>query len=406
MRGVIALTAASEAPVLPTTRPAGCPYDPPEAYTALRDEPTSKVLCPTGMEAWLVTRYSDVRALLADRTVSSRGASSAHVNPYVGHNEEVKPGSLAQLDGEHHSRLRKKVIAEFTVRRVETMRTYIEELVESHIDAMLAKPGPVDLVADFAMPIPALAICELLGVPYADRALFQRHTNALASIDSGAEQVGQAVKELSAFLAALFADKRDNPRGDLFSRLISRGEATGDPLSMAELVMLGINLLAAGHETTANMIALGTLVLLDHPEQRDVLSSAPERVVEELLRYLSVVQFGVLRYATTDLRLGDREVKAGEWLVAALNSANRDQEFFPSGDRLDFRREATQTHVAFGFGAHQCVGQQLARVVLQVALTRLFQRIPDLRLAVPREELRYKHNTLIYGVLELPLAWG
>lgn len=170
--------------------------------------------------------------------------------------------------------------------------------------------------------------------------------------------------------------------------------------------MLGLSLLVAGHETTANMIALSTLVLLDHPQQREVVLAAPERAVEELLRYLSVVQFGVLRYATEDVQVGARAVKAGEWLVAALNSANRDEELFPAADKLDFHRESPRTHVAFGFGAHQCIGQQLARVELQEALTRLFRRVPDLRLAVPRESLAYKHNTLVYGVRELPVAWG
>ena len=401
------MTAASATPALPTARPAGCPFDPPETYAALRETaPTSQVRCPAGMDAWLVTRYSDVRAVLADRTMSSRGASSVHVNPNADLDEEVSPGSIIQLDGAEHSRIRKMVIAEFTVRRVEAMRGYVQELVESHLDAMLARPGEADLVRDFALPIPSLVICELLGVPYADRARFQRQSGLLVSTDTTREEGQRAYDELSTFLAGLFTDKQRNPQDDLFSRLISRGETTGDPLTMEELVVLGLSLLVAGHETTANMIALSTLVLLDHPAQRDVVLSAPERAVEELLRYLSVVQFGVLRYATADVQIGDRAVKAGEWLVAALNSANRDEDLFPGADKLDFHRDSPRTHVAFGFGAHQCIGQQLARVELQEALTRLFRRVPDLRLAVPRESLDFKHNTLVYGVRELPVAWG
>lgn len=399
------MTAASDAPALPTTRPAGCPFDPPEVYANLRETaPMSQVRCPAGMDAWLVTRYEDVRAVLADRTMSSRGASSVHVNPNADLEEEVSPGSIIQLDGAEHSRLRKMVIAEFTVRRVEAMRSYVQGLVESHLDAMLAKPGEADLVQDFALPIPSLVICELLGVPYADRDRFQEHSTTLVSVDVTREQGQLAFDELSAYLADLFTGKQRNPQDDLFSRLISRGEASGDPLSMEELVILGLSLLVAGHETTANMIALSTLALLDHPE-RDVVLASPERAVEELLRYLSVVQFGVLRYATEDVQVGSRAVKAGEWLVAALNSANRDEGLFPGGDKLDFRRDAPRTHVAFGFGAHQCVGQQLARVELQEALTLLFQRIPGLRLAVPQEELAYKHNTLVYGIRSMPVAW-
>jgi cytochrome P450 len=401
------VTAAPETPLLPATRPAGCPFDPPEEYAVLRDsEPMSKVRCPGGMDAWLVTRYEDVRAVLADRTMSSRGASSVHVSTDRDPYEAVSPGSIIQLDGKDHSRLRKMVIAEFTARRVEAMRPYIQELVEQHIDTMLAKPGPADLVTDFALPIPSLVICELLGVPYADRGLFQQHSSVLVSTDADQAQTAHAIQELVGYLMVLFTDKQKNPQDDLFSRLIARGAAAGDPLSMEELTMLGLNLLVAGHETTANMIALSTLVLLDHPERRDVLLAGPERAVEELLRYLSVVQFGVLRYATADVRLGDHEIKAGEWLVAALNSANRDENLFPRGEELDFAREAPRTHVAFGFGAHQCIGQQLARVELQESLLRLFRRIPDLRLAIPREDLRYRHNTLVYGVRELPITWG
>ncbi|MET8852859.1 cytochrome P450 [Amycolatopsis sp. NPDC004625] len=398
------MTAAPATPALPTTRPAGCPFDPPEDYATRRETaPTSKVRCPAGMDAHLVTRYADVRAVLADRTMSSRGASSVHVNPDADIEEEVSPGSIIQLDGAAHSRLRKKVMAEFTVRRVEALREYVQELVESHLDAMLAKPGRADLVADFALPIPSLVICELLGVPYAERSRFQTQSTTLVSTDATREEKQRAYDELSGYLAELFTEKQRNPQSDLFSRLISAG--AGDPLTMEELVVLGLSLLVAGHETTANMIALGTLVLLDHPGERAAVLAAPERAVEELLRYLSVVQFGVLRYATADVRVGTQDVRAGEWLVAALNSANRDAAVFPGADELDFARESPRTHVAFGFGAHQCIGQQLARVELQEALTRLFRRVPGLRLAVPRETVVYKHNTLVYGVRELPVAW-
>ncbi|MBE1461525.1 cytochrome P450 [Kibdelosporangium phytohabitans] len=388
------------------TRPASCPVDPPEDYAKFRGAELMKVRCPVGMDAWLVTRYADVRAVLSDRTMSSRGASSLHVNPYAGPDEEVHPGSVIQLDGERHSRLRKMVLAEFTVRRVKAMREYVRELVGRHLDAMLARPGTADLVQDFALPIPSLVICELLGVPHADRERFQRQSVALVSTDRTAEQSRQARDELSGYLAGLFTDKQRDPQDDVFSRMITRGEATGDPLTMEELVILGLSLLVAGHETTANMIALSVLVLLEHPEQRDVVLRTPDRAVEELLRYLSVVQFGVLRYATEDVAVGEHTVKAGDWLVAALNSANRDEEAFPGADELDFHRESPRPHLAFGFGAHQCLGQQLARVELQETLTQLFSRVPSLRLAVSPEELEFKHNTLVYGVRQLPITWS
>ncbi|MFB9924006.1 cytochrome P450 [Amycolatopsis halotolerans] len=395
-----------ETPALPTTRTTGCPFDPPAEYAALREAaPVSRIRCPAGFDTWLVTRYDDVRAVLADPALSSRGASSVHVKAEQDPYAEVDPGSIIQLDGAEHSRLRKMVVAEFTVRRVEKLREYVREQVEQHLDAMLAKPGRADLVQDFALPIPSLAICELLGVPYADRELFQRQSSVLVSTDQDAETTGQAYHELAGYLGKLFAGKQQDPHDDLFSKLIVRAEASGEPLDLDELIMLGLSLLVAGHETTANMIALSALLLLEHPDQRTQALADPPRAVEELLRYLSVVQFGVLRYATEEVKVGGQTVAEGDWLIAALNSANRDEDRYPHADRLDFTRESPRTHVAFGFGAHQCVGQQLARVEMQEALTALFRRVPDLRLAVPKESLAYKHNALVYGPEELPVAW-
>ncbi|MFI6170708.1 cytochrome P450 [Nocardia sp. NPDC051052] len=399
------MTETSRVSALPVTRPPGCPFDPPAAYATLRaTEPVVEVRCPTGIDAWLVTRYADVRAVLADRTMSSRGAASLHILPNAGR-DPVQPGSVIQLDGKDHSRLRKMVIAEFTVRRVEAMRDYVQAVVDSHLDAMLAQPGSADLVRDFASPITLLMISELLGVPPGYRRQFQRMSTTLLSSDTTPAETQQATIGLLTYLAELFADKQINPQDDVFSRMIVRGEADNDPLTIAEMAMLALNLVVAGHEATANMIALSTLALLEHPAQRDVLLEAPQRAIDELLRYLSVVQFGVLRYATTDVLVGERMVKAGEWLVAALNSANHDEQVFPHADDMDLSRAASRSHVAFGFGAHKCLGEQFARVELQEALTLLFRRVPSLRLAVPREELEYKDNTLVYGVRRLPVAW-
>jgi cytochrome P450 len=400
------MTHTSEAPALPTTRPAGCPFDPPAEFAGLRESaPVTRVRTPAGFDAWLVTRHDDVRALLADPAVSSRGASSLHVKPDLDPDEPTRPGALIQLDGAAHSRVRKTVLAEFTVRRVETLRGYVREQVERHLDAMLAQPGEADLVADFAMPIPSLTICELLGVPYADRESFQRQSQTLVSTGLAPGESDLAFRELSEYLGQLFSGKQQDPSDDLFSKMILRGRQTGDQLSLDELIMLGLNLLVAGHETTANMIALGALLLLDQPARRAEALAAPQRAIEELLRYLSVVQFGVLRYATEDVKIGDQLVPAGDWVIGALSSANRDGDRYPDADRLDFARESPRTHVAFGFGAHQCIGQQLARVEMQEALTALFRRVPDLRLAVPKESLAYKHDTLVYGLESMPVAW-
>ncbi|MFI6042548.1 hypothetical protein ACIA8C_12990 [Nocardia sp. NPDC051321] len=218
-------TETSRTPALPVTRPTGCPFDPPAEYAALRDtEPVRAVRCPTGIDAWLVTRYDDVRAVLADRTMSSRGAASVHILPNAGL-DEVLPGSVIQLDGKDHARLRKMVIAEFTVRRVEAMRDYVRTVVDGHLDTMLAQPGRADLVRDFASPITLLMISELLGVPPAYRRQFQSMSTTLLSSDATPEQTQQATAGLRDYLAELFADKQKNPREDLFSRMIVRGEA-------------------------------------------------------------------------------------------------------------------------------------------------------------------------------------
>ncbi|WP_244194516.1 hypothetical protein [Amycolatopsis echigonensis] len=201
----------------------------------------------------------------------------AGLDPYA----EVDPGSIIQLDGAEHARLRKMVVAEFTVRRVERLREYVREQVDRHLDAMLAKPGPADLVRDFALPIPSLVICELLGVPSADRELFQRQSSLLVSTDQSPDATRKAYHELGGYLGTLFAGKQRDPRDDLFSRLIVRAEYSGEPLDLDELIMLGLSLLVAGHETTANMIALSTLLtllLLEHPEQRAHALADPPRV--------------------------------------------------------------------------------------------------------------------------------
>ncbi|TDU82454.1 cytochrome P450 [Kribbella voronezhensis] len=392
----------------PAARPAGCPFDPPAGYAALRHQDgLTKVSTPAGVDAWVVSRYDEVRKVLADARVSSRSAPSAHVVPGADLEREVESGSILQNDGERHAYLRRLLTSEFAVRRVRALRPRIQELVEEHIDAMLAAGGPVDLVQAFALPIPSLVICELLGVPYADRAEFQQRSAVLVAVDRPEEEVLRVSDELNQYMAGLVQAKQAVREDDLLSRLITRAEEQGRPLSLEELVTIGITLLIAGHETTANMIALSTLALLRAPDQLDALRNDPDlapRAVEELLRYLSVVQFGLFRHVTEDLPLGDETIKAGEYLIAALSSGNRDDRAFPDPDQLDLSRKSS-AHLAFGFGPHQCLGQQLARVELEEVYTRLYRRIPTLRLAAPFEEIRFKHNTLVYGVTALPVTW-
>jgi cytochrome P450 len=397
----------TDVPGFPVTRPDACPFDPDERFTRLRaEEPVSPVRCPAGIDAFLVSRYEDIRSVLTDPRLSSRGASSMHMLP--GYDmRPPSPGAIIQLDGEEHARLRRLLIGEFTVRRMEALRPYVQRVADERIDAMLAGSGTADVVHDFALPIPSLVICELLGVPYADREAFQHDSEVLIGLDADQATRSAASQRLWGYLGELIGQRSIEPRDDLLSRLIARGNESGQPLTVEELVTLGVTLLVAGHETTANMIALSTLVLLENPGQSSVLRAAPDTVgsaVEELLRYLTVIQFGLLRHATEDVTVGDTVVRAGQWLVAAIQSGDRDENVFPDPDVVDLGRQA-RTHLAFGFGAHQCLGQQLARIELQVALTTLFRRVPTLRSAGPVARLAFKGNDIVYGLRSMPVTW-
>jgi cytochrome P450 len=393
-----------EAPNFPTDRPDSCPFDPATAYTRLRaEDPVSLVRCPVGVDAWLVSRYEDIKSVLTDPRLSSRAASSMHMLPPGGLDRAPNPGAIIQADGAEHTRLRRLLIGEFTVRRMEALRPYIQRIVDEHIDAMLCGTG-ADLVPGFALPIPSLVICEMLGVAYETRDQFQRDSEILIGFDADQATRGAAGERLWSQLGELIDQRLAEPRDDLLSRLMARAEETGQPLTPQELTTIGVTLLVAGHETTANMIALSTMVLLADPARVAALHADAGTAVEELLRYLSVIQFGLFRYATEDLEVGGTDVKAGEWLVGAIASGNRDETVYPDPDTVDLGRQA-RTHLAFGFGAHQCIGQQLARIEMQVALSTLLRRIPGLRLASPVPNAEFKRNDIVYGVRSLPVQW-
>ncbi|MCE7010704.1 cytochrome P450 [Kibdelosporangium philippinense] len=402
------MTDMSTIPAFPATRAPGCPFEPPAEFSELRDnDAITQASCPAGIDAWVVSRYEDVRNVLSTPSVSSRKAPSAHVTPGADLERPITPGNILQLDGKEHARLRRLLTPEFTVRRMEALRPYIQQLVEEHIDAMLAGPQPADLYQAFALPIPSLVICEMLGVPYEDREVIHEHSATLMAVDRDPAIGFAAYGQVQAYMTTLFETKLANPGDDLIGRMITRGRESGDQITAAEMVELAITLLIAGHETTANMIALSTAALLQQPEKLAELRDNPElapTAVEEMLRYLSVVQFGLLRYATEDVQIGEQTVKAGEWLVAAIGSGNRDEQVYAEADSIDLARKA-KTHLAFGFGIHQCLGQQLARIELQEVYARLFRRIPTMRLAIDADEISFKDNALVYGVHELPVTW-
>lgn len=306
------------------------------------------------------------------------------------------------MDDPEHSRLRRMLTGDFMIKKVETLRPEIQRITDDLLDRMTADQSTADLVAEFALPLPSLVICLLLGVPYEDHDFFQQRSRILLRRDSDPGLVRTAQDELADYLTKLTETKRTAPDDGILSRLLARGELTVDEIATTARLLL-----IAGHETTANMTALSVLALLRNPEQLALLRDHPEQAphaIEELLRYLTIVHSGLSRVVAEDLTLGGVEMRAGEGVLLLLNTANRDEQEFPAGDDLDLTRDARR-HVAFGFGVHQCLGQPLARLELQVALTSILRRLPELRLAVPFEELRFRHEMLVYGLHELPLAW-
>jgi cytochrome P450 len=402
---------AAAAP-LPTVR--GCPFDPPAEYKRLQDEePVSRLVLPGRSPGWLLSRYEDVRTLLADPRTSSRRGFWLNPIPQPPEARElprVRPGQFLRLDPPEHTRYRRLLTGQFTVRRMNALVPRIEQIVADHLDAMAKMADisqPVDLVENFALPVPSLVICELLGVPYADRALFQHLSRTLFTLTADGSTLLQTRRELYGYMLGLVRAKRLQPGDDLLSGLIAREDDPEGTLSDEELVHIGNLLLIAGHETTANMLAVGTLALLEHPEQLAALRADPsliDQAVEELLRYLTIVQFGLMRDATEDFEVGGQCIRAGEPVVASLAAANRDPQQFPDPDVLDLSRQYSP-HLAFGHGIHQCLGQQLARIEMRVGFTALLERFPSLRLAVPLDQIRMRDDAFVYGVHELPVTW-
>ncbi|MFD8623342.1 cytochrome P450 [Streptomyces hygroscopicus] len=398
---------AAGAPEFPMARAAGCPFDPPPALRDRQQEgPLSRVRLWDGSTPWLVTRYADQRALLADPRVSADITRPGY--PLQSPLPPGGPGiSFILKDDPEHARLRRMVTAPFAIKRVEAMRPGVQKIVDGLIDDLLASPKPVDLVDAFALPVPSLVICQLLGVPYADHDFFQTNSKVIINLDVTPEQRSAAHGNLIGYLNDLMGEKIADPVDDLLSGLATR--VTAGELSREEAAQMGVLLLIAGHETTANMIALGTLALFEHPDQLALLRDTDDPVlvssaVEELLRYLHITHNGRRRVATEDIEIAGEVIRAGEGLILANDIANRDPEVFAEPDRLDIRRDARR-HVAFGFGVHQCLGQPLARMELQVVYGTLYRRIPTLRPATELERIPFKHDGSVYGVYELPVTW-
>jgi cytochrome P450 len=387
------------------------PFDPPSEIARLRAErPVCPLVFPDGHEGWLVTGYDAVRQLMADTRFSSRlDLDIVHV-PYELHADmptptepsPQMPGMFISMDPPDHTRLRKRLTGAFTVRRMRQLEEHISDIVARQVDHLASLTPPVDLVREFALPVPSLVICELLGVPYADRETFQANSAQFLVRDQSLEDKMAAVGALTGYLAELVMRKRAEPSEDILSDL-----AAQEDLTIEELTGVAFLLLLAGHETTANMLALGTFALLEHPEQLAELRADPElmpNAVEELLRYLSIADI-FYRYATEDLELGGETIGRGSTVVVSLLAANHDPRRFANPDTLDLHR-AARGHLSFGHGLHACLGQQLARIEMRAGFTGLLRRFPTLALAIPASEVKLRTDMNIYGVHELPVTWS
>lgn len=397
-------------------RDARCPFDPAPGLVARRDgDPVAPLPLANGARAWLVTGFDEARAVLADSRFSNdrvrhpdatqmtaEQASSGSCPVEV---PERQDGMFIFMDPPEHTRLRSLLTGQFTVRRMRALESRLREIAVEHIEAMQAAGTSADLVPAYALPLPSLMICELLGVDYADRDTFQRNTAVALSSTSSNEDRARAGGELYAFIAGLVAAKRTERTDDLLSGLVHDADP---PLTDAQLIDMTLVLLGAGHETTANNLALGMFALLERPEQLAALRTDPSLIdgaVEELLRYCSIIQLGVSRVATEDVVLGDVTIAAGETVVLGTPETNRDPRHWDDPDRLDVHRPRAP-HLAFGHGIHQCLGQQLARAEMRVGVEELVTRLPDLRLAVPAEEIPLRNDMLIFGVHALPVTWA
>ena len=402
--------AAQSLPEYPMARAAECPLAPfPAAEQPRAEQPISRVRIWNGSMPWLITRHADQRALLTDPRMSDDDLNPGF--PYVNqHRAEVAPLSprmITNTDAPEHTRLRRSVNAPFVVKRIEAMREPIQQMVDRLIDEMLVGPKPADLLTAIALPVPSLVIAQLLGVPYEKHEFFQKFAGTVLDSSASPEEIREVSGKMSAYLKNLLDEKIADPADDVMSEM--GGKVKAGEMTHTEAVHMSTAMLIAGHETTATMISLGTLALFQHPDQLAILRETDDPkviggAVDELLRYLSIVQTGVRRVAKEDVEVGGVVIRAGEGLIFDLHAANWDPETFPEADRLDIGRPA-RNHQAFGYGPHQCLGQNLARLELQVVYSTLYRRIPTLRLAADISDLEFDHTGTTYGVKCLPVTW-
>lgn len=403
------------APDAPETYPFGSwsGLVPPPRYAQLRENPgLVRISMPygTGTTTWLVTRHADVRTVLADRRFSrarAAGTDAPRARPPYD-----SPAMLIGMDPPNHTRVRRLVAKAFTVRRVESLRPRVQEIVTTLLDRMASSGPPADLAEDLAWPLPVTVICELLGVPARYQERVREWTELTMALGEGTEpeEITTARERLNDVLAGLIAERRASAADDLLSALV-RARDDDDQLSEDELIRLGVTLLISGHETTANQISNFAWVLLSRPDRWDDLVArgvtAVPRAVEELLRFVPLgASADFARIATEDVEVGGQLIRAGDAVLVEINAANRDDRAFGCPNDLDLGRSHRENpHLAFGHGLHHCLGAPLARMELQVVLTSLLEKFPTLHLAVPASDVPWRSDRLVNGPRALPVSW-
>ncbi|WP_329411449.1 cytochrome P450 [Nocardia vinacea] len=405
------MTETVDIPEYPTPRDAKCPFLPPPELRELHTAglPLSRVRTWDGRTPWLIASHAAQRQVMADPRVSANDhlPGFPYMTPAIAETIHDRPKTLFDTDGPEHARLRRMLTNSFTRGRMEKVRPAIQRVTDDLIDKMLAGPNPTDLVEALSLPLPSLMICELLGVPYEDHDFFEAHAKITNGREVTPEENNASNAALGAYLGKLIVAKMEKPEEDVVSDLAARVKA--GELDMPGATIMSMIMLIAGHETSANMITLATALLLENPDQLALLRETEDKkviagAVEELLRYLTIPHLLQRRIATEDIEVEGQTIRAGEGIISSLPAANFDPVAFPEPEKLDLLREARHHH-AFGWGPHQCIGQQLARIELEVVFGTLYRRIPTLRLGVDFDQLRFKGDSLAYGIYELPVAW-
>ncbi|RSM86105.1 cytochrome P450 [Kibdelosporangium aridum] len=371
------------------------------------DEPLVRVRLAYGGEAWVARRYEDVKVVLADLRFSRSAAIGKDVprsDPWIREDH-----SILDMDPPDHTRLRKLVLKAFTTRRVEMLRPRAQQIVDTLLDEMIAKGAPGDLMEGLSWPLPMTVNCEMLGVPYEDRAKLREWTDASVALTAlTPEEARAGLQSLYDYMSALLEKRRDDPRDDLLTAMMQARE-DNDRLEHDEIVQLAVMLLITGHESTSYQFGNVIFNLLTHPDELAKLRANPDLVnnaVEELLRFTPLASSdGFIRIAKEDIELGNTTIRAGEGVFVDLDAANRDPRRFDDPLELRIDRESAR-HISFGHGVHHCLGAQLARMEFQVELSTLIRRFPDLALAVDPKDLPWRHGRLVRGLNELPVTWS